>query len=165
MTTQVDIARRLGLDVSSVNKILNRCAGPVFRKETVRKVFKAAKDLGYDFARIKFRHRRSHARRPVKIHAMVSVFNRNGALYDQGPATISELSAGGAQLQDVALPMGTIPLEPFTLAIRPVARPWNTVTLPARIVRVLMEDGVGFGVRFEPLDGPAKEKLERMMAG
>ena len=38
--TQVEIARRVGLDVSSVNKILNRRPGPVFKKSTVDKVFK-----------------------------------------------------------------------------------------------------------------------------
>ncbi len=36
MVTQVEIARRVGLDVSSVNKILNRRTGPVFRKATIR---------------------------------------------------------------------------------------------------------------------------------
>ena len=35
MVTQVEIAHRVGLDVSSVNKILNRRSGPVFRKETI----------------------------------------------------------------------------------------------------------------------------------
>ena len=35
-TTQVEIARRAGLDVSSVNKILNRRRGPVFKQATGR---------------------------------------------------------------------------------------------------------------------------------
>ena len=39
MVTQSEIARQLGLDVSSVNKILNRRNGPVFRNETVKRVF------------------------------------------------------------------------------------------------------------------------------
>lgn len=49
--TQVEIARRCNLDVSSVNKILNRVDGPVFRKETVQKVFRIAREVGYDFNR------------------------------------------------------------------------------------------------------------------
>ncbi len=51
MVTQVEVARRVGLDVSSVNKILNRCVGPVFRKETIRLVFKTAKEMGYNLHR------------------------------------------------------------------------------------------------------------------
>jgi DNA-binding LacI/PurR family transcriptional regulator len=49
--TQVDIAREVGLDVSSVNKILNQKAGPKFKKATVKKVLSAAKRLGYNFSR------------------------------------------------------------------------------------------------------------------
>lgn len=47
MVTQLDIARRCGVDVSTVNKILNEKQGPVFFKETIKKVKKTAKELGY----------------------------------------------------------------------------------------------------------------------
>src|SRR6185295_20277173 len=67
MVTQVEIARRVGLDVSSVNKILNKRAGPVFRKETIRKVFRVAKDLGYDFGRLKYAHRRRFPRKELSL--------------------------------------------------------------------------------------------------
>lgn len=49
--TQLQIARQVGLDVSSVNKILNRMPGPVFRKETIQLVFRVARELGYNFHR------------------------------------------------------------------------------------------------------------------
>jgi transcriptional regulator with XRE-family HTH domain len=49
--TQKDIARIVGLDVSSVNKILNRRQGPKFKKETISQVFKVAKRFKYDFGR------------------------------------------------------------------------------------------------------------------
>jgi len=48
MVRQQDIANVVGLDVSSVNKILNMKAGPVFHKDTIRKVFKVAKDMGWE---------------------------------------------------------------------------------------------------------------------
>lgn len=47
MATQVDIARELGLDVSTCNKILNRVSGSKFRSETIKRVFLTAKKLGY----------------------------------------------------------------------------------------------------------------------
>ena len=54
--TQVEVARKVGLDVSTVNKILNRRAGPVFKKATVEKVFKVAKQLGYSLDQLKRSH-------------------------------------------------------------------------------------------------------------
>lgn len=55
MVTQLEIARQVGLDVSSVNKILNQVKGPVFRKETIKEVMSLARGLGYNFDR-KNRH-------------------------------------------------------------------------------------------------------------
>ena len=50
-TTQTEIARIVGLDVSSVNKILNQTPGATFSKATIAKVFRVAKRLGYDQTR------------------------------------------------------------------------------------------------------------------
>lgn len=49
---QTDIAKAVGMDVSSVNKILNRRPGPVFREETIRRVFEVARQMGYNFDRM-----------------------------------------------------------------------------------------------------------------
>ena len=46
--TQVEIAKRLGLDVSTVNKILNTVAGPKFKKATIARVLATAKRMGYE---------------------------------------------------------------------------------------------------------------------
>src|SRR5215510_10411156 len=82
MITQVEIARRVGLDVSSVNKILNKRQGPVFRKETIRKVFKIARDLGYDFTRLKYAHRRRFPRKELSLGVELYVYHKDGSLYD-----------------------------------------------------------------------------------
>jgi len=42
MATQVEIAKKCDLDVSSVCKILNRHPGAVFNPKTIRKVFEVA---------------------------------------------------------------------------------------------------------------------------
>lgn len=47
--TQLDIAKRVGMDVSSINKILNKRIGPVFRRSTIQMVFRVAREMGYDF--------------------------------------------------------------------------------------------------------------------
>lgn len=50
--TQQELADELGLDVSSVNKILNRSTSGTFRKDTVKRVFTLARKKGYDFKRV-----------------------------------------------------------------------------------------------------------------
>lgn len=49
MVTQSDVAKRVGLEVSSVNKILNKRPGATFKTETVERVFAVAEELGYKF--------------------------------------------------------------------------------------------------------------------
>ena len=98
MITQVEIAHRVGLDVSSVNKILNRRSGPVFRKETIKKVFKIAKDMGYDFGRLKYAHRRRFVRKDISLGAEIYVYHKDGSLYDQGVAH-QQLSPSAFMLQ------------------------------------------------------------------
>ncbi len=46
---QIDIARKVGLDVSSVNKILSGSKRWNFKPETIAQVLRVAKKLGYDF--------------------------------------------------------------------------------------------------------------------
>ncbi len=47
--TQKDIAKRLGINVTSVNKCLHKAPGAVFRKETIEAVFRTAHEMGYNF--------------------------------------------------------------------------------------------------------------------
>jgi hypothetical protein len=107
--TQLDIARRVGLDVSSVNKILNRRPGPVFRKDTIKQVFKVARELGYDFGRLKYHHKRGAPRRPMAIPLELSIYNSDGTLFDKGAAIIKDVSLSGALLTAVVLPQQSIP--------------------------------------------------------
>ncbi len=164
MVTQVEIARRVGLDVSSVNKILNRRPGPVFHKETIKKVFRTAKDLGYDFGKLKHTHRRRHERRPVVIGAEVLLHTRDGGLFDQGVATIRDLSQGGARITDLATPLGTIPADAFQVTLRPMQQPLTEVELPGRIVRIFSESGVSYGIEFSRLDPAVARRLRRVTA-
>jgi transcriptional regulator with XRE-family HTH domain len=165
MVTQVEIARRVGLDVSSVNKILNRRQGPVFRKETIRKVFKVARELGYDFTRLKYQHRRRHPRRALSLGAEIYIYQKDGSLYDQGVATIRDISLCGARISDLALPLGTLPVEPFSVGIRPMQKPMDDIEIPGQIVRFHPNNGGGFGVQFQKLDPLLEKKLRRIATG
>lgn len=164
MVTQVEIARRVGLDVSSVNKILNRRQGPVFRKETVKKVFKLARQLGYDFGRLKYQHRRRAARKQVSIGAELYVYQRDGSLYDQGVATIRDISTCGIRISDVTLPTSSFPVDPFSVSIRPMQKPVDDLQLTGRIVRMHLNGSASYGIDFGRLDSSTEKKLRKFAA-
>ena len=162
MITQVEIARRVGLDVSSVNKILNKRQGPVFRKETIRKVFKIARDLGYDFGRLKYAHRRRFPRKELSLGVELYIYHRDGSLYDQGVATLRDISMGGAKLSDVALPTSAFPVTPFRVGIRPMQKPVDDIEIQGSIVRLNANGSTTFGVQFAKLDEAVEKKLRRI---
>jgi transcriptional regulator with XRE-family HTH domain len=165
MVTQVEIARRVGLDVSSVNKILNRRQGPVFRKDTIRKVFRVAKELGYDFGRLKYQHRRRHPRKELSLGAEIYIYHKDGSVYDQGVATIRDISLCGARISDVTLPLGTLPVEPFTVGIRPMQKPVDDIEIPGMIVRYHLNGVASYGVEFQKLESGLERKLRRIANG
>lgn len=149
MVTQVEIARRCGLDVSSVNKILNRKPGPVFRKETVRKVFKIARDLGYDFGRLKHSHKRVHARRDVALPLELTIYTADGTLFDRGTAVVKNISLSGALLSALVLPRQSFPLVPHTIGIRLLEGPLKDVEILSRPVRFAPRaEGLDLAVEF-----------------
>lgn len=74
MVTQRDIAREVGIDVSSVNKILHHKPGSVFRKATTNRVFRAARKLGYRVALPRHGHRRVGVRRKVDLACELTLY-------------------------------------------------------------------------------------------
>ena len=74
--TQLRIARRLRLTVSTMNLILNRRRRFDFSRRTVKKVFRAAKELGFEFSRLKHRLFRRHPRKGVMAGVEVRVTDR-----------------------------------------------------------------------------------------
>jgi hypothetical protein len=138
-------ARRVNLDVSSVNKILNRRPGPVFKKDTIKQVFKVARELGYDFGRLKYHHKRGSNRKSMPVPLELSIYNSDGTLFDKGAAIIKDVSLSGALLTAVVLPQQSIPLRPHTLGIRMLDGALKGVEIMARPIR-LAHSGQGQGM-------------------
>jgi len=147
MVTQVELARTLGLDVSTVNKILNRRPGFRFRKETVRQVFHMAKRLGFDFSRIKFPHRRRFPRASSQVPSDLFIYSIGGTVLEQGAAVIRDMSPVGALLSDIQLPSETLPVKPFTVGVRPRTEQRNS-ELRGRVVRLDTSNQVRLGIEF-----------------
>lgn len=163
--TQVEIARRVGLDVSTVNKILNRRIGPVFKRVTIKKVFKVARRLGFDFGRLKHQHRRLHPRREVALPIELSIYLEGGALYDRGTALLQEVSLSGARLTAILLPQRSLPAVPHTLGIRVPDGPLKDVEILGHPVRFSPRGGAfGIAVEFLKTEDAKARRLAALRA-
>ena len=160
--TQVEIAKRLSLDVSTVNKILHAVPGPKWREETVKAVFDTAHKIGYDLGQMKHRHSRSHPRISLDLTVKVSIELFNKEVVDKGTAQITSISLGGARLSHLQLGKDSIPIEPFYIQIR-----FKNVALKeplrAEIVRIIAKDRLEFGVRFRNIDMHMAKALRKVI--
>lgn len=159
-TTQVEIARQVGLDVSSVNKILNRRPGPVFKKTTVDKVFRAARKLGYSLERLKRTHSRSHERRAADFPGKLALYAEDGSRFDEGTCSVSDIAICGASLVDVKLPKGKLPVEPFTISLEMTGKKQKLIEVRGRVVR-LRHDGksLRLGIAFQDVGPDLEAKI------
>ena len=158
--TQVEIAREVGLDVSSVNKILNRRPRAVFKQATVDRVFRVAKKLGYRFDRLKRAHSRSHERHETNLSAKLALYTANGARFDEGTCSVSDIAICGASLVDVVLPKGKLPVAPFTVMLHVTGKNKDLLRIRGRVVR-LRHDGVSLrlGIAFQDVGPDLESKL------
>jgi transcriptional regulator with XRE-family HTH domain len=149
MATQQDIARLVGLDVSSVNKILNRKSGSVFRKETVKRVFRAARELGYDLQKLKFNHRRAHPRKATTLPLEISIYLEDGSLFDRGSGVMKNVSLSGALLSGLVLPLRSLPVRPHTIGLRMIDGPLKGVEIKGKPIRFSHgPEGMSLAVEF-----------------
>jgi hypothetical protein len=165
MVTQVEIARRVGLDVSSVNKILNRRKGPTFKKETIKQVFKVAKDLGFDFGRLKYVHRRRHPRKSLGLPVELCIYLEDGKLFDRGMGILREVSLSGARLSAIVLPGSVLPNLPHTIGMRIPGGSLKDLEIQGLPVRFHDRDGeLGLAVEFHRTEISKAKKLFALRA-
>jgi hypothetical protein len=160
VATQVEIARRVGLDVSSVNKILNRRPGATFNPATVEKVFRVAKRLGYSLERLKRTHGRLHERYQTNMPGKLVLYGARGSRFDEGTCSVSDIAICGASLVDVSLPKGKLPVEPFTVGVEMTGKKGEPVEVRGRVVR-LRHDGKSLclGIAFQGVSPDLEAKI------
>lgn len=164
MATQLDIARRCRIDVSSVNKILHRRKGPKFKKETVKRVFKAARELGYDVGGLKREHRRRDERRTTEMAVELRIYLENGRHFDLGTAILRNVSLSGALLGALVLPRKAIPVQAYMLGIRTLEGPLKDVEIVGRPVRLVhSKAGVEIAMEFHGLGEADLRQLRKIV--
>ncbi len=147
MVTQVEIARTLGVDISTVNKILNRTPGYKFRKETIKRVYSMAKALGFNVQSLKHKHHRMHSRAQTEFPSEFLIYSEDGAVRERGEAVIRNLSAGGALVSDIRLPSATLPITPFVVGLRSPATAAGK-EFRGRVRRFSVQPKVAVGIEF-----------------
>jgi hypothetical protein len=115
---QKAIADLLGLDRTTVTKILNRDPRYSASEATKERVFRAAEVLGYDFTTVRRPFKREYGRARVDCPCDVRVTLEDGSVFDSGSALVRNLSVGGALLSEIRLSRMMVPLSNFTLLIR-----------------------------------------------
>ncbi|MCI0341588.1 MAG: PilZ domain-containing protein [Planctomycetales bacterium] len=143
-----DIARRLGLARSTVTKILNQLPTNRASAETVQKVFQLAKELGYDFHRLRNIHRRRDERRQCRIAARLELLQSGGKVAGTGTAVVHDISLHGAQLQQVTMDGKGLPVTPFLLRLTLSEAPLADLVGTGEVVRFSSREPVKFGINF-----------------
>ncbi len=158
-----DIARRLGLARSTVTKILNQLPTNRASAETVKKVFDLAKDLGYDFHRLRNIHRRRDERRACRIAARLEVIQPGGKVAGTGTAVVHDISFHGAQLQQVAMDGKGLPVSPFLIRLTLNEAPLADLVGTGEIVRFSSREPVRIGINFLEMNETDQRRLEEFL--
>ena len=115
---QQAIADFLGLDRTTVTKILNRDPKYSASEATKERVFRAAEILGYDFTTIRRPFKREYGRTELNSPAELTITLEDGTVFDSGTAVVKNLSVGGALLKEIRLAKQVLPLRNFSILIK-----------------------------------------------
>lgn len=159
--TQEDIARVCAIDQGSVSRILNKDTRDSFAKETIEKVFKMAREVGYLHPALVTSNRRDSPRRRVTVTANVQIVSPDGRVFSEGSAEVEEVSLSGMLLKTIRTGSGTFPLEPHRIDLEVTSTRLKGFKARCRPVRYSEgEGGLMIAVRYEALDDGNRQMLD-----
>ncbi len=159
--TQEDIARLCAIDQGSVSRILNKDTRDSFAKETIERVFKAAREASYLHPALVTSNRRSSARKGIQVTAHVRILGVDGALHAEGAAEIDNISLTGMLIRSIKTPTNTLPLEPHRYDVEVTSSRLKGFKVRCRPVRFAEDDGsLAIAVRYDAVDDASRQLLE-----
>lgn len=159
--TQEDIARYCKIDQGSVSRILNEDTRDSFAEDTVRKVFKVARELGYLHPSLLTSNRRESSRRKAGLSGRVAIVIGTNTVYDEGGVDIDEISMSGMLLRNFRTKKKTLPMDRFKFDVEIEDGKMKGFRCRCKLVRFSdNEDEFALAVKFDSLDEDAKEKLK-----
>jgi transcriptional regulator with XRE-family HTH domain len=162
--TQADIARRVNIDQGSVSRILNNDARDSFSEETVRRVIKAARELGYLHPALLSTNRRLGGRKRASLKARIRFVTNNAATFDEGACEVVEISPSGCLLRGFRTKKRSIPMEPFRIDLEINDSVLKNFFSRCRMIRVSdADEEFSLAVQFEGLSEDRKDKLSAFL--
>jgi transcriptional regulator with XRE-family HTH domain len=158
--TQEDIARACKIDQGSVSRILNKDTRDSFADETVRKVFKIARELGYLHPALVTTNRRESIRKKAGLQGRVRVIIGTNTVYDEGSIDIDEISMSGMLLRGFKTKKHCLPMDRFKLDVEITGPKLKGFKCRCKLVRFSdNEDEFALAVKFDSVDEESREKL------
>ena len=158
--TQEDIAKACKIDQGSVSRILNEDTRDSFAEETIQKVFKVARELGYLHPSLITSNRRESNRRKAELTGKVQVLIGTNTVYDEGDIDIDEISMSGMLLRNFRTKKRSLPMDRFKFNVEVTGGRLKGFKCRCKLVRFSdNEDEFALAVKFDSLDEEAKEKL------
>ncbi|MCZ6688347.1 MAG: helix-turn-helix domain-containing protein [Planctomycetota bacterium] len=161
--TKKEIADHLGLDRSTVSKILNHYNRERFSRDTVERVEEAARVLGYMKSQ-----RRESPRQEAEATARFRIYLRDGSLWGEGSGVIKDFSANGFLLGKLKLNGDHLPAAPHYYVLEVQDDSLNGLEYRCRPVRLIEAEGERFlnvGLTFDGPGNREKKALERLVRG
>ena len=159
--TQADVARRCRLDQGSVSRILDQDARRSFSHETVRRVFRVAREMGYLHDSLIATNRRASIRKKANLAGRVSILIGTSTIYDEGMVDIDEISLSGMLLGNFRTTKGTLPMDRVKLNVVITEGKLKGFQARCKIARFMdYEHGFAVAVKFDSISDEARGKLK-----
>ena len=159
--TQEDIAKACKIDQGSVSRILNEDTRDSFAEDTIQKVFKVARELGYLHPSLITSNRRESSRRKAEVNGKVQIIIGTNTVFDEGDVDIDEISMSGMLLRNFRTRKKSLPMDRFKFGVDVVEGRLKGFKARCKLVRFSdNEDEFALAVKFDSLDEDAKEKLK-----
>ena len=162
--TQEDIAKACKIDQGSVSRILNEDTRDSFAEETIQKVFKVAREIGYLHPSLITSNRRESSRRKAELTGKVQILIGTNTIYDEGEIDIDEISMSGMLLRNFRTKKRSLPMDRFKFNVDITEGRLKGFKCRCKLVRFSdNEDEFALAVKFDSLDEDAKEKLKNFI--
>lgn len=159
--TQEDIAAACRIDQGSVSRILNKDTRDSFAEETVQRVFKIAREMGYLHPALVTSNRRESIRRKVAFDARCQIVIGTNTVYDEGGVDVDELSMSGMLLKNFRTKKQTLPMDRFRLDVEFTAAKTKPFRARCKVVRFSDDENLfALAVKFEGMDDEMRERLK-----
>jgi transcriptional regulator with XRE-family HTH domain len=162
--TQEDIAKACKIDQGSVSRILNEDTRDSFAEDTVQKVFRIAREIGYLHPSLITSNRRESSRRKAEITGRVQILIGTNTVYDEGQIDVDEISMSGMLLKNFRTKKKTLPMDRFKFFVEVEDGRLKGFKCRCKLVRFSdNEDEFALAVKFDALDDDAKDKIKQFV--